>query len=95
MKRTVRLSENELKRMIAESVKRVLNEDAYSNINEVKIVFENFGNEISKLIKKYQVDDVADRKIGRLIHALETLVIDSVNGRSFPTTTWGIDRLDI
>lgn len=90
-----RLTENRLRGMIREAVKSALNEDAYSNMREVQMVFEEFGTKIGNLIEKYQVDEVADRKIGRLMNALQSLVIDSVNGRTLPTTTWGIDKLDI
>ena len=63
MKRTIRLTENELKRMISESVKRVLNEGIYDypdGIDHLILMAENdrecydiFWNIVQMLKKKY------------------------------------------
>ena len=89
-----RLTENKLRGMIREAVKGALREDAYEMTREVDSVFNRFGTSLGKLLEKYSVDEVADRKIGRLVHALHNLVVDSINGRD-DSSTWGIDTLDI
>ena len=94
MKQQIKITESDLHRIVKESVNKVLNEGAYDISVEVDGVFKPFGNNIGRLLKKYSVDEVADRKIGRLIHALQCLVMDSINGRS-DTSTWGINTLDI
>lgn len=93
--KTIKLSENEFHKLVKESVKKIIKENSYESIREIDTIFKNFGNQIYDLTKKYKISEVADRKIGRLIFALKTLVEDSINRRDSITTTWGIEKLDI
>ena len=67
MKRTIRLRESELKRMISESVKRVLNEDNTNEYNEaIKCV---------KFLMNYAINTNNDSLQGLLNNVMEELSI--------------------
>ena len=63
MKRTIRLRESELRRMISESVKRVLNEDNMEPETPVYNDILNLGIWVEKAYKEY-VQGAADSKAG-------------------------------
>ena len=94
MEKIIKLTESDLHNIVKETVNKVLKEDAYSDNLEVDELFRPFQTRLGQFIKKHQIDSVADRKIGRLVHALMCLVKDSLGGRS-DTQTWGINTLDI
>ena len=56
MKRTIKLRETELKRMIAESVKRVLNEGKgkFSDLYYDKNIPEPYGSKVDELTKELE-----------------------------------------
>ena len=67
MKKTVRLTESELRRMISESVKRVLNEDNTNEYNEaIKCV---------KFLMNYAINTNNDSLQGLLNSVMEELSI--------------------
>lgn len=57
MKQTIKLRESELKRMIAESVRRTLNEDGYYNDKET---YSNSYRECIRLLEKAQSAIITD-----------------------------------
>lgn len=63
MKRTIRLRESELRRMISESVKKVLNEDNMEPKTPVYIDILNLGIWVEKAYQEY-IQGAADSKAG-------------------------------
>lgn len=94
MEKIIKLTESDLHNIVKETVNKVLKEDTYSDNAEVDEIFKPFQIRLTQFIKEHQIDSVADRKIGRLVHALMCLVKDSMGGKS-NTEAWGINTLGI
>ena len=82
MKRTIRLTESELRGMISEAVKGALNEGNLGVATELADLIRDFGSKIDQLIQKYPIDEVNHRKIGMIIRDLHCLILGAVEGKS-------------
>lgn len=73
MKRTIKLRETELKRMIAESVKRVLNEGKgkFSDLYYDKNIPEPYGSKVDELTKELEYHEEMVRQIRQELEEYE------------------------